>query len=180
MDSFEFNKYAMAILGVVFLVMSLNFVSDGLFHSEVPAHNDDDIEVASNSGSAEASGPAYEPITAMLASADPAAGEKVAKKCTGCHTFDEGGKNDAGPALYGVVERAMGAVDGFGYSAALKAYGEGKTWTYEELNGFLWKPKKYLKGTGMGFGGLKKVQDRADIIAYLRSLSASPAPLPAE
>jgi len=180
MDSFEFNKYAMAILGTVFLVMGLSFVSDSLFHTETPSHNDDDIEVASNSGSSEPTGPLFEPITAMLASADPAAGEKVFKKCSGCHTVAEGGANGAGPALYGVVERTMGSIAEFGYSPELLAYGEGKTWTYEELNGFLWKPKKYIKGTKMGFGGLKKVQDRADVVAYLRTLSASPAPLPAQ
>ena len=84
-------------------------------------------------------------------------GSKVAKKCAACHTFDEGGANKVGPALYGIVNKGMGATDGFGYSAALKAYGEGKTWTYEELNGFLWKPKTYIKGTGMGFPGLKKL-----------------------
>ena len=72
----------------------------------------------------------------------------------------------------------MGGVGGFGYSSALTAFGEGKVWDYESLNGFLWKPKKYMKGTAMGFAGIKKAQDRADLVAYLRSLSASPAPLP--
>ena len=105
-------------------------------------------------------------------------GIKVAKKCTACHTFEEGGANKVGPALYDVVNRDMGVVDGFGYSSALKAFAEGKKWDYESLNGFFWKPKKYMKGTAMGFAGLKKVQDRADLVAYLRTLSASPAPLP--
>jgi len=180
MDSFEFNKFAMAILGVVFLVMSLNFVSGALFHSEVPHHDDGDLEVASASGGGEESGPLFEPISAMLASADVGAGEKVFKKCAACHTVEEGGANKAGPALYGIVERPMGIADGFSYSAALKEYGADKIWTYEELNGFLWKPKKYIKGTGMGFGGLKKAEDRAAVVAYLRTLAATPAPLPAE
>lgn len=178
MDSFEFNKYAMALLGAVFLIMGLNFVSGGIFHSEIPHSDDEDIVVANNSS--EPSGPAYEPISAMLASADAAAGEKVFKKCSGCHTVVEGGANKAGPGLYDIVNRSMGAVGDFGYSSALLEYGADKNWTYEELNGFLWKPKTFMKGTKMGFAGLKKVQDRADIVAYLRTLSASPAPLPAE
>lgn len=182
MDSFEFNKYAMAILGTVFIVMSLSFLSDSIFHSDNPEQQGYAVEVAeaSTSGGDENTGPAYEPITAMLASADIAAGEKVGKKCATCHSFDEGGANKAGPALWGIVDRPMASVSDFGYSAALKAYAEGKAWTYEELNGFLWKPKAHVKGTSMGFPGLKKVKDRASIVAYLRSLSANPSPLPAE
>ena len=183
MDSFEFNKYAMAILGTVFLVMCLIFLSDGIFHSVNPEKQGYAVEVAENTSSsagAEDTGPAYEPINALLASADIAAGEKVAKKCAACHTFEEGGANKVGPALYGIVNKDMAATDGFGYSSALTEYGQGKTWTYDELNGFLWKPKTYIKGTGMAFPGLKKVKDRANIVAYLRSLSANPAPLPTE
>jgi cytochrome c len=182
MDSFEFNKVSMAILGTVFIVMSLTFISDGLFHSEKPEQQGYAVEVAEADTSEEEAdtGPAFEPISAMLASADVAAGEKVFKKCAACHTNVEGGANKVGPALYGIVERQIASVDGFSYSSALKAFGEGKTWTYEELNGFLWKPKTYVKGTSMGFGGLKKADDRAAIVAYLRSLAGSPAPLPAE
>ena len=181
MDSFEFNKYAMAGLGIVFIVMSLNFVSDGLFHSDKPEQQGYAVEVAvaSTGESSEPSGPAYDPINALLAGADIAAGEKVAKKCTACHTFDDGGANKVGPALYGIVDRAIGSVDGFSYSSAMNAYAEGKTWNYDELNGFLWKPKTHIKGTSMGFAGIKKTNDRANLVAYLRSLSASPAPLPA-
>jgi len=182
MDSFEFNKYAMAGLGIVFIVMSLNFLSDSIFHADKPEKQGYAIEVAeaSTGDSAADTGPAYDPISALLASADIAAGEKVAKKCAACHTFDEGGANKVGPALYGIVDRPIGSVAGFSYSSALKAYAEGKNWTYEELNGFLWKPKKHVKGTSMGFAGIKKTEDRASIVAYLRSLSGSPAPLPAE
>lgn len=182
MDSFEFNKIAMAVLGTVFLVMGLTFLSEGIFHSEKPEQQGYAIEVAEKSdGDSKAdTGPAFDPISAMLASADISAGEKVAKKCAACHTFDEGGANKVGPALYGIVNKPVAATDGFSYSAALKAYGEGKTWTYEELNGFIWAPKKFIKGTAMGFAGLKKVEDRANMVAYLRSLAGSPAPLPAE
>ena len=143
MDSFEFNKYAMAGLGIVFIVMSLNFLSGSIFHSDKPETQGYAVEVAEASTGGEAAadtGPAYDPISAMLASANIEAGQKVAKKCAACHTFDEGGANKVGPALYGIVDRPIGSVSDFSYSSALKAYAEGKNWTYEELNGFLWKP----------------------------------------
>lgn len=172
----------MAILGTVFLVMSLSFISGSLFYSKTPEQQGYAVEVAESSGGGaeeEDSGPAFEPVGPLLASADVGAGEKTFKKCAACHTNEEGGANKVGPALYGVVERAIASVDGFSYSGALKEYGADKTWNYESLNGFLWKPKTYIKGTSMGFGGIKKVEERAELIAYLRSLSASPAPLPA-
>lgn len=181
MDSFEFNKFAMAVLGVVFIVMSLMFVSDSLFHAELPETQGYAVEVAEAStddGAEEDTGPAFEPITALLASADAAAGEKIFSKCSSCHTNVEGGANKAGPALWGIVENQVAVNADFKYSQALIDYGQGKTWTYEELNGFLWKPKTYVKGTKMGFAGIKKVEDRAAIVAYLRTLASNPAPLP--
>ena len=180
MDSFELNKVFMALLGTVFIVMSLSFLSDSLFASHAPEKAGYAIEVAeaSTGGDDAPTGPAYEPIEAMLASADAGAGEKVFKKCAACHTFDNGGANKVGPNLYGIVDKSIASVDGFGYSSALTEYGAGKSWTYEELNGFLFKPKKHVKGTAMGFAGLKKVKDRANLVGWLRLQSASPAPLP--
>lgn len=182
MDSFEFNKIAMSVLGVAFIVLSLNFTAESLFHADTPEQPGYLVEVAESSSADEEedTGPAFDPITPILAVADIEAGEKVGKKCAACHSFDEGGANKVGPALWNIVDRPIASVDGFSYSSALKAYAEGKVWSYEELNGFLWKPKTFVKGTSMGFAGLKKVQDRADIVAYLRSLSNDPAPLPAE
>lgn len=183
MDSFEFNKIAMAVLGTAFLVLGLNFAADGLFHAENPEQKGYAVEVAEASTSTETeepTGPAFEPVTALLASADVGAGESQFKKCAACHNVNQGGANKVGPALYGVVNRNIASVDGFSYSGALKEYGADKQWTYESLNGFLWKPKTYIKGTSMGFGGLKKVEDRANLIAYLREQSASPAELPAQ
>ena len=103
------------------------------------------------------------------------AGAKVFKKCAACHSIDKGGVNKIGPALWGVVNRKIGGVEGFKYSTAMAQYG--KNWSFEELNGFLHKPMKYMKGTKMGFVGLKKDKDRANVIAYMNSKSDAPAPL---
>lgn len=184
MDAFEFNKFAMAGLGAIFVLMGLSIVTESLFHMETPEKPGYMIEVAEGAGGHEAAavdtGPAYEPILALLAGADVDAGKKVAKKCAACHDFAVAGKTRVGPPLYGIVDRAMGSSDGFGYSSAMKAAADGKNWDYETLNGFLWKPKKFMKGTAMGFAGLKKVADRANVIAYLRSLAETPAALPAQ
>ncbi|WP_195822231.1 c-type cytochrome [Roseobacter sp. MH60115] len=101
---------------------------------------------------------------------DAEKGEKVFRKCKACHAVGEGAENKVGPVLNGIVDRAFGAVDGFSYSDALmEAAAEGKAWTPEELDAFLQKPRSYLKGTKMSFAGLRKDDDRANVIAYLAS-----------
>lgn len=115
-------------------------------------------------------------LGALLASADLAAGKKLAKKCTACHTVDSGGKNKIGPPLWDIVGRDIGGVEGFRYSGALANMGG--AWGYEELDGFIEKPKAFASGTKMSFSGIKSETDRANLIAYLRSLSDKPAPLP--
>jgi cytochrome c2 len=155
-------------------------VSDIIFEgqeAEAPGYV---IEVAETGGEetgGEAAG--EEPIAALLANADAGAGQSVAKKCAACHNFEKGGANKVGPALWNTVNRPVAAVEGFKFSDALKAFAEGGTvWDYEHLNGFLIAPKKYVSGTSMGFAGLKKPADRANVIAYLRSLADDPVPLP--
>ena len=113
----------------------------------------------------------------MLAKADPARGQALTKVCATCHTFDKGGAAKVGPNLYNVVDRAKGSEAGFAYSDAMKA--KGGKWTFEDLNTFITNPKAFVDGTKMGFGGEPDPEKRADIIVYLRSLSDSPAPLPA-
>jgi len=184
MNSFEFNKIAMATLGTIMLVMGLNFAADGLFHTENPEQKGYAVEIADGGAATEVeeepAGPAFDPVEPLLASADASKGEGLFKRCAACHSVDAGGANKVGPALYDIVNRDIAAAEGFSYSGALKEYGEGKTWTYESLNGFLWKPKTYISGTSMGFAGLGKVEDRANLIAYLREQSDNPAPLPGE
>lgn len=140
--------------------------------------------VASATGSAsapvaapETTAPALPPVAPLLAAADPLKGQQIAKVCAACHTFDKGGPNRVGPNLWGVVNASRAHLgDGFAYSAAMKA--AGGTWSYEELNAYLAKPRQSIPGNKMAFAGLNKPEDRANVIAYLRTLADSPAPLP--
>jgi cytochrome c len=133
--------------------------------------------VADDSAGAVPAAPAGpQPILAMLAKADVAKGEQISRVCGACHNLAKGGPNAIGPDLYGVVGRPKGAHPGFSYSDGMKA--KGGAWTLEDLNHFLWKPPSFIPGTKMTFIGLKKAEDRADLIAYLRTLSASPVALP--
>jgi cytochrome c len=181
MDSFELNKMAGALLATVFILMSVRMASDAIFHTDDPEKPGYVIVAAEAGGGAEAAGgvaAAVEPIAPLLASADAAAGETVFKKCASCHTVDNGGANKVGPNLYGIVGRGMGTHEGFNYSAGLKEFGAGKNWDYEALSQFITKPKAYIKGTSMGFAGVAKPDERANLIAYLRNQAATPVPLP--
>ena len=115
-------------------------------------------------------------IAALMAMGDIASGEKIFKKCAACHSIVKDGKNKIGPALWNVVNRKVGGVSDYKYSKALADYD--KEWNFEELNGFLIKPAKWIKGTKMAYAGLRKEKDRASIIKYLNQNSDSPVPLP--
>jgi cytochrome c len=177
MDNLEFNKAAAAVLvaGIVFMVSGV--ISSMVVKPEALHHSVLKIETATETAAAPAKEEPLAPIAPLLASADLAAGEALAKRqCASCHSFNDGGKNGVGPNLYGIMGRAHGGVAGFTYSAALK--GKPGPWNYEEMNAWLKKPAAYIPGSRMAYAGLNSDKQRADIILYLRSLAATPVPLP--
>ena len=178
MDSVEINKIVAAALTAGVIAMFSGFLSHMLVNAEElekPAYLAA-ATVVEEPAEEEAEAPADD-MSAMMASAEEAAGKKVAKKCAACHTLDNGGANKIGPNLWNLVNRPVASAAGFKYSGALQGMAD-QAWTYDALNGFLTKPKDFAPGTKMSFGGLKKPGDRANLIAYLRSFSDSPAPLP--
>ena len=180
MDSFELNKIIAAILLVALLIIGIGKLSDIIFHVEKPKTPGYVVEVektvATNITSTVEASEETINIAALMEMGDLATGEKVFKKCAACHSIIKGGKNNIGPALYNVVGRKVGVINDYKYSKALSEYG--KEWTFEELNGYLIKPAKWIKGTKMAFAGLKKEKDRASVIKYLNQNSDNPLPLP--
>ena len=179
MDSFEINKIVAAVLMVALLVIGIGKLSDLIFHvekPETPGYAVGVEEATTVSSSTKASVEEKIDIDALMAMGDLTHGEKVFKKCAACHSIVKGGKNNIGPALYNVVGRKIGVVSDYKYSKALSEYG--KEWTFEELNGYLIKPAKWIKGTKMAFAGLRKEKDRASVIKYLNQNSDNPQPLP--
>ena len=179
MDSFEINKIVAAILMVALLIIGIGKVSDLIFHVEkpkLPGYAVEIEQVASTTTSASETTEQMVDIDALMAMGDVMSGEKIFKKCAACHSIVKGGKNKIGPALYNVVGRQVGGVSDYKYSKALAGYD--KLWTVEELNGFLLKPAKWIKGTKMAYAGLRKEKDRASIIKYLNQNSDNPQPLP--
>ncbi len=179
MDSFEINKIIAAVLMVALLVIGISKVSDIIFHVEkpkVPGYVVEIEEVVQSSASEIKPTEQKIDIAALMSLGDISHGEKVFKKCAACHSIAKGGKNNIGPALYNVVGRKVGVIDDYKYSKALSNYE--KEWTFEELNGYLIKPAKWIKGTKMAFAGLRKEKDRASVIKYLNQNSDNPKPLP--
>jgi len=182
MDSFEFNKMAGAVLGTALGVMALSIIAEAVFSAGEPAKPGYEIAVAETAPAAEGAGAPSNvvPIAVRLQTADVAAGQKTAALCMACHTMDKGQAAKVGPNLYGVVGGPAAHMEGFKYSTAmLDQKAKGLTWTFENLDHFLTAPKAFVPGTAMGFAGLKKDDQRANVIAYLRTLSDSPVALPA-
>jgi cytochrome c len=177
MDSFELNKILGAILGTCLGVLSINIAAGAIFAPGKLAKPGYEIAVPEvKGGDVKPAEQEQKPITELLANADIGRGENSAKKCAACHTFAKGGRTLVGPNLWGVVGRAKASEAGFNYSAALKS--KGGNWTVEDLNQFLLNPKGMVPGTNMTFAGVARGGERADLIAYLNSLSDNPAPLP--
>ena len=179
MNSFEINKIVAAVLMVALLIIGIGKLSNVIFHVEKPKTPGYAVEVAQATKISSSTEKVVEEkvdIASLMAMGDIALGEKVFKKCAACHSIVKGGKNNIGPALYNVVGRKIGAVTDYKYSKALSSYD--KEWTFEELNGYLTKPAKWIKGTKMAFAGLRKEKDRASVIKYLNQNSDSPVTLP--
>jgi cytochrome c len=177
------NMTVGALLATVFVMMSVSIASEGIFHSPAPEKEGFAIVAAEEPAGGEAgaeAAPAAVPVGQLMASADAAAGATVFKKCQSCHSIEKGGPNKVGPDLWGVVNRPVATHEGFSYSAGMKDFSKGgqETWTFDHLNHFLSGPKAYVKGTAMGFAGLKNDKERANLLAYIREQSDSPAPLP--
>ena len=179
MDSFELNKIIAAVLMVALIVIGIGKLSEVIFHVEKPKTPGYSVDIEQaivvNASTSETVEEKID-IASLMAMGDLAVGEKVFKKCAACHSIIKGGKNNIGPALYNVVGRKVGIVNDYKYSKALSGYG--KEWTFEELNGYLLKPAKWIKGTKMSFAGLRKEKDRASVILYLNQNSDNPLPLP--
>ena len=176
MDSFEISKIIAAVLMVVILVIGIDKVSDIIFHVEKPKTPgyvvDIEQAVTTNVETAEEK----IDIAAFMIMGDVATGEKIFKKCKSCHSIKQGGGNKIGPALWNVMFRKVGAIADYKYSKALTSYG--KEWNWEEMNGFLIKPSKWIPNNKMGFAGIKSEKDRASVILYLNQSSDNPRPLP--
>ncbi len=187
MDSFEVTKVAGAVLATALVVLLARFITEQIYPEpelEVRAYAPilPSSAIVRSGAPAEPEAPAAaQPeatgIATLIAAAEPAAGEKLFKKCIICHNPDKDGKRKIGPNLWDVVARPIAAAEGFAYSNALKEK-SGETWSYDNLDAFLERPKDWAPGTKMSFAGLKKPERRAALIAYLRSLSDSPAALP--
>ena len=187
MSRLEVNKILAAIIMAVLIVTLIRHAGDlivNIDHDKHGGHSEKQetaykIDVPETSDEYSAlvkKEEIIEPISALLSNASIENGQKLFKKCGACHNYEKNSPNKVGPNLWNIINRPKGSIDGFAYSKALAAIGG--EWSYEILAEFLYKPKRYIKGTKMNFAGLKKVNDRANLVLFLREQSDNPIPLP--
>ena len=174
------NKIIVSILLALILILGINKIADTIYYVNKPeksAYQVASITTAASNTNSEASsqGESTQDIMALFASTSSTDGKKIFKKCAACHSISEGGKNKIGPALWGVLGRPAGSITDYKYSKAMAAYG--KNWSFEEMNGFLIKPKDWIRGTKMSFSGLRSAKDRAAVILYMNENTNSPLSL---
>ena len=173
------NKIVASIILAVILVLGINKISDVIFYVEKPEKSAYQVANVSTSTTVEVTSESQSTgsgdIMVLLTSVSASEGEKIFKKCAACHSIAKGGANKIGPALWGVLGRKAGSVSDYKYSKAMASYG--KSWSFEEMSGFLLKPKEWIKGTKMSFMGLKKAKDRAAVILYMNQNTDNPLPI---
>ena len=174
------NKIIVSIALALTLFWAINKISDAIYYVENPKKSVYQVEsltavTSTSAAKTSADSSESENIMALFASTNSSEGAKIFKKCAACHSIAEGGANKIGPALWGVLGRKAGSVSGYKYSKAMVQHG--KIWSFEEMNGFLIKPKDWVKGTKMSFAGLKNEKNRASVILYMNENTNSPLPL---
>ena len=172
------NKIIVSIVFAIILVLGINKITDVVYHVKNPetsAYKVNVTTVASTEAQKSSESSEAGDIMALFSSTSAADGARVFKKCLSCHNIEKGGANKIGPNIFGVLNRKAGSVSGYKYSKAMLAYG--KIWSFEEMNGFLTKPKDWIKGTKMSFMGLKSAKDRAAVILYMNENTDNPLPL---
>jgi len=174
------NKIIVSIVFAIILIMGINKIADSIYYVKKPEKSAYQVEsvttVASTTASetnSENSGTGN--IMALFASVSAAEGAKVFSKCKACHSIAKTGGNKIGPALWGILGRKAGSLTDYKYSKAMAAYK--KSWTFEEMDGFLTKPKEWIKGTKMSYAGLKNAKDRAALILYMNQNTDNPLPI---
>jgi cytochrome c len=176
----KMNKIIVSIVLAIILILGINKITDVIYYVEKPeksAYQVETLVATNNNISTQAKNDSKESgnIMAIFASTSSAEGAKVFKKCAACHSLAEGGGNKIGPALWGVLGRKAGSISDYKYSKAMVAHG--KVWSFDEMNGFLIKPKDWIKGTKMSFAGIKNEKERAAVILYMNENSTNPLPL---
>ena len=174
------NKIIVSIVFAIILVLGINKIADLIYYVEKPeksAYQVESVTSVASTTSSESSSSSSDSgnIMELFASTNAADGEKVFKKCAACHSIAKGGGNKIGPALWGVLGRKAGSLPDYKYSKAMVAHG--KPWSFEEMDGFLTKPKKWMKGTKMSFTGISSSKDRAAVILYMNKNTDNPLPL---